>query len=213
MSILTSYGAKARLPARRTSSPVRRKGGLDLGVAFHRAAVLQRGHRLRGARRELISGYLRSSSLPRVREIDPTGGRRRRPGWRELRRPAPTLLGRLASAVEDPMAEEVMDAHASLQLTRSRRDCGHAEPSRPFAWRPQLPPSRTRCHVRWGDPSTSCQFARHERRDADAEQTAMMRVSRFQQCEAVWSCISGWAASYVRSFRLMDRPIEDGAEI
>jgi hypothetical protein len=53
--------------------------------------------------------------------------------WRELRHPTATSRGRLASAGEDPIAEEVKDTHARPQLTRSGRNRGHAQPSRLFA--------------------------------------------------------------------------------
>jgi hypothetical protein len=40
--------------------------------------------------------------------------------------------------------QAVKDTHARLQLTRSGRDCGYAEPSRLFASRPQLRPPPVR---------------------------------------------------------------------
>jgi hypothetical protein len=83
-----------------------------------------------------------------VREIDPSGGRRRRASsaWNFVA----TLWRPLASAGEDPMAEEVRDTRARLQLTRSGRDCGYAEPSRLFASRPQLRPPPVRAAMSGG---------------------------------------------------------------
>jgi hypothetical protein len=79
-----------------------------------------------------------------VREIDPSGGRRRRPRLAGTPSYHLHLAGRAASAGVDPMAEEVKDTHARLQLTRSGRDCGYGEPSRLFASRPQLRPPPVR---------------------------------------------------------------------
>jgi len=100
-----------------------------------------------------------------VREIDPSGGRRRRPRLAGTPSYHLHLAGRAASAGVDPMAEEVKDTHARLQLTRPGAIA--VTVSRPaFSLRARscAPlPYAGQCPVGWGDPSTSCQCARPER--------------------------------------------------
>jgi hypothetical protein len=98
-----------------------------------------------------------------VREIDPSGGRRRRPRLAGTPSSHLDLAGDVCpSAGEDPMARG--QEHARLQLARSGRDCVTlSRPAFSLRARSCAPLYAVPCPVGWGDPSTSCQCARPER--------------------------------------------------